>query len=279
MNYKIISAKPGRKLDVKELIKFPEDFHGSTQVDHLVKFGSTFVGLIGPTSVELPKDGVMVLEHHFNEAKKLMDKINVLAQQVIVNNKKYDDLGFCREYFQLAEAGYRMMDRFETAGVPVSLERAGLVTTRLALGLDADAVMENEVSVVTKRTHLQGEPETNLSVTVKWRDFNKLKSIHNREILLSDFVNPASGASGLAFILAAKKSGVKPKKVSHRSISLTRQGVVFVRQGLKEMGIASTFYSVGECQELNKMYYLTGKRAVADAGHLLRHFLPRWYQP
>jgi len=26
------------------------------------------------------------------------------------------------------------------------------------------------------------------------------------------------------------------------------------------------------------MYYLTGKRAVADAGHLLRHFLPKWYK-
>ena len=102
MNYNIISAKPGEKLDVLALLKYPEDFHGSTKVDHLVKFGSTFVGLIGPTNVGLPKEGVVVLEHYYDQAKKLMDKINTLAQQVISDAKKYDDVGFCREYFELA---------------------------------------------------------------------------------------------------------------------------------------------------------------------------------
>jgi len=153
-----------------------------------------------------------------------------------------------------------------------------LVTTRLALGLGPDAVIDNEVAVVTKRTHLIGEPETNLSVTVKWRDLDKLKSIDNQEILLSDFVNPASGASGLAFILAAQAKGLRVAKVNHRSINLTRQGVVFVRKELDKLGIGSTFYSVGECNQLNQMYYLSGKRAVADAGDLLRHFLPKWYK-
>ena len=89
MNYNIISAKPGEKLDVLALLKYPEDFHGSTKVDHLVKFGSTFVGLIGPTNVGLPKEGVVVLEHYYDQAKKLMDKINTLAQQVISDAKKW----------------------------------------------------------------------------------------------------------------------------------------------------------------------------------------------
>ncbi|MDZ7587580.1 MAG: hypothetical protein U0946_07545 [Patescibacteria group bacterium] len=279
MKYQIISAKPEEKLDVLALLLHPEDFHGSMEVDHLVKFGSTFNGLIGPTSVELPEKEVMVLEHHFDEAKKLMDKINQLAQQVIADSRKYDDVGFCQEYFEQALAGYRMLDKYEPKGIPVSLERAGLVTTRLALNLDKDAVIDNEVAVVTKRTHLKGEPETNLSVTVKWRDLDKLKSINNQEVLLSDFVNPASGASGMAFILAAKELGIKPARVNHRSISLTRQGVVFVRQELEALGIMSTFYAVGECKELNNLYYLTGHRTVADAGHLLRHFLPKWYRP
>lgn len=283
MRYQIVSPKPGQKLDVLPLLKFPQDFHGSTQVDHLVKFGDSFTGLIGKSEAELPKDGVMILEHHYSGAKKLMDRINELAQQVIKDASKYDDVGFCQEYFELAKAGYRLLNKYEPKGglpgaCPVSLERAGLVTTRLVLGLDQDAVINNEVTVVTKRTHLINEPETNLSVTVKWRNLEKLKSINNQEILLSDFVNPASGASGLAFILAAQAKGLRPAKVNHRSISLTRQGVVFVRQELEELGIKSTFYSVGECNELNNMYYLTGNRAVADAGHLLRHFLPKWYQ-
>ena len=283
MKYKIVNPKPGEKLDVLALLKYPEDFHGSTKVDHLVKFGSTFVGLIGPTNVGLPKEGVVVLEHYYDQAKKLMDKINTLAQQVISDAKKYDDVGFCREYFELAKAGYEMLTKYDPKGglpgaCPVSLERAGLVTTRLALGLDQNAMIDNEVAVVTKRTHLIDEPETNLSVTVKWRDHDKLKQINGSEILLSDFVNPASGASGLAFVVAVQAKGLRVAKVNHRSISLTRQGVVFVRQELKELGIASSFYSVGECDELNEMYYLIGSRAVADAGHILRHFLPKWYK-
>jgi len=278
MKYQIVSPKVGKKLDVLPLLKFPADFHGSTQVDHLVKFGDSFISLIGKSEVPLPKEGVMILEHHYIEAKKLMDKINKLAQQVIADAKKYDDVGFCREYFELAKAGYEMLTKYDPVGIPTSLERAGLVTTRLALGLGPDAVIDNEVAVVTKRTHLIGEPETNLSVTVKWRDLDKLKSIDNQEILLSDFVNPASGASGLAFILAAQAKGLRVAKVNHRSINLTRQGVVFVRKELDKLGIGSTFYSVGECNQLNQMYYLSGKRAVADAGDLLRHFLPKWYK-
>ncbi|MBU2052078.1 hypothetical protein KKH13_02625 [Patescibacteria group bacterium] len=279
MKYSIVNPKPGEKLEVLPLLKFPDDFYGSTQVDYLVKFGGSFVGLIGKSQVDLPKDGVMILEHHVTQAKKLMDQINDLAQQVIADVKKYDDKGFCREYFELAKTGYRLLDKYRPVGVPVSLERAGLVTTRLALGLGQEEVMDNEVAVVTKRTHLIGEPETNLSVTVQWRDKAKLTTINNQEVLLSDFVNPASGSSGLALVVAAKELGIKPSRINHRSISLTRQGVVFVRRELDQLGIESSFYSVGECDELNKSYYLIGNRAVGDAGHLLRHFLPKWYRP
>lgn len=279
MKYQIISAKPGEKLEVLPLLRYPEDFHGSTQVDHLVKFGDSFVSLIGKSEAELPKDEVIILEHHFDEAKKLMNKINDLAQAVIADAKKYDDIGFCREYLELAKVGYVMLDKQgKQAGAPVSLERAGLVTTRLALGLDQNAKISNEQRVVTKRTHLKAEPENYLSVTVQWRNKSKLIEINGREVLLSDFVNPASGSSGLAFAVAAKEFGVIPSKINHRSISCTRQGVIFTRQALTEMGIKSSFMSVGECAELNQMYYLTGNRAVADAGHLLRHFLPKWYK-
>jgi len=278
MKYKIVNSKSHSKLNILPLLKYPAEFHGSTQVDHLVKFRDSFVGLIGKSEADLPKNGVVILEHHFDAAKKLMDQINDLARKVINDPKRYDDVGFCREYFELAKAGYQLLAKYEPKGIPVSLERAGLVTTRLALNLNQDAMIENEVAVVTKRTHLKGEPETNLSVTVQWRDREKLKMIDNQEILLSDFVNPASGASGLALVAAAKELGVKPKKINHRSISLTRQGLIFVRQALQELGINSTFYSVGECLELDNHYYLTGSRAVADAGQMLRHFLPNWYK-
>ncbi len=273
------SAERGQTINVLPMLRHPEEFYGDSRVDQVVKFGGVFEPLIGKSDQQLPAEGVVVLEHHYDEAKKLMDQVNQLAQQVIKDAKLYDDLSFCQEYFNLAKAGYEMLNKHKpVVGIPVSLERAGLVTTRLTLELGKDEKIDNEVRVVTKRTHLKAEPETYLTVTVKWRERDKLKTINNQEVLLSDFVNPASGASGLAFILAAKELGIKPKKINHRSISLTRQGVGFVRRELEALGIASSFYSVGECNELNNMYYLIGTRAVGDAGHLLRHFLPKWYK-
>ena len=47
------------------------------------------------------------------------------------------------------------------------------------------------------------------------------------------------------------------------------------KKALTEMKIESTFYSVGVASELSPNYYLIGDRAVADAGHILRHFLPK----
>lgn len=278
MKYQIINPEAGKKLDVLPLLKYPKDFHGLTQVDLLIKFGDSFSSLIGKSEAELPKDEVIILEYGLDEAKKLMDKINELAQQVIADAKTYDDVGFCREYFELAKAGYRMLDKFKPVGIPVSLERAGLVVTRLALGLNQEAIIPEEQRVVTKRMHLKDEPDEYLSVTVQWRDEAKLKELDGQEIFLSDFVNPASGASGAALAVALQAKGIKPVKVNHRSVSCTRQGVKFIREEFLKLGVKTSFVSVGECNELNKMYYLTGKRAVADAGHLLRHFLPKWYK-
>jgi len=167
---------------------------------------------------------------------------------------------------------------FEQKGVPVSLERAGLVTTRLALDLDRNAKVKDEVRVVTKRTHLKAEPVKYLSVTVKWRDKENLKKLDKARIFMSDFVNPASGASGAALAVALLMNRVKPIGVDHRSINLTRQGVMFIKRAFKDLGIEARFYSLGECDELNEAYYLIGNRAVGDAGHVLRHFLPAWYK-
>ena len=162
--------------------------------------------------------------------------------------------------------------------IPVSLERAGLVATRLALGLDRDAKVHNEIKVVTKRTHLKGEPENFLTATVKWRDQAALKKINHQPILMADFVNPASGASTAAFILAAKKIGIVPSAIYNRSVLATKQGIIFMKKAFEELGIKTYFYSVGVADELNSSYYLIGNRAVGDAGHVLRHFLPKGYR-
>jgi hypothetical protein len=75
-------------------------------------------------------------------------------------------------------------------------------------------------------------------------------------------------------VVAAVQKGIKPSVIHHRSVSATRQGMLFGRNAFEEMGVGTTFYSVGEADELNIAYYLVGDRCVGDAGHLLRYFLP-----
>jgi len=286
----IQSGKEGNKIDVTPLLLDPVNFFGDHEVDHLVRFKNTYTKIIGKyhgqfglwNLKELEKNKIFVLENYFDDAKHLMDKINEIAQKIVFNSVFYHDTGIAKEYFELAKEGYRLLTKHENQfeitdkNLPaISLERAGLITTRLALGKSQNAKLKNEIRVVTKRTHLKGELTTNLSVTVLWRDKEKLKQINNQPILISDFVNPASGASSAAFVLAAEKLGVKPSKIFHRSVSLTQAGVLLMKKALTEMGIESVFYSVGVASTLSPNHYLIGDRAVADAGHILRHFLPR----
>ncbi len=286
----IQSGKNGKKINVSPLLSDPNNFFGDHQVDHIVKFKDLFKKIIGKYHSQfgewnlknLEKNQIFILENYYQDAKYLMDKINAIAQKIVYNSNLYHDESVAKEYFFLAKKGYEMLRKHEKQFKiedqnlsSISLERAGLVTTRLALGKNKNAILKNEIRVVTKRTHLKGEPTTNLSVTVLWRDKNQLKQINNQPILISDFVNPASGASSAAFILAAEKLGFKPNKIYHRSVSLTQAGVLLLKKALIEMGIESVFYSVGVASELNPNYYLIGNRAVADAGHILRHFLPK----
>jgi len=286
----IQSGKDGNKIDVTPLLLDPDNFFGDHQVDHLVKFKDIYTKIIGkyhgqfgPWNLKiLEKNQIYILENYYDNAKYLMDKINLIAQKIVYNASFYHDESVANEYYLLAKEGYEMLHKhekqfkIEDKNLPaISLERAGLVTTRLALGKSKNAKLDNEIRVVTKRTHLIGEPTTNLSVTVLWRNKEQLKKINGQSILISDFVNPASGASAAAFILAAKKLGVKPNRIFHRSISLTQAGVLLMKKALTEMGIESVFYSVGIASELSPNYYLIGNRAVADAGHILRHFLPK----
>jgi len=286
----IHSAKDGNKLDVKPLLLDPDNFFGDHEVDFLVKFKDTYTKIIGKyhgqfgkwNLKDLENNKIFILENYYDNAKYLMDKINVIAQKIVFNSVFYHDTDIAKEYFELAKEGYEMLRKHENQfkiedkNIPaISLERAGLITTRLALGKSQNAKLKNEIRVVTKRTHLKGEPTTNLSVTVLWRNKEQLKQIDGKSILISDFVNPASGASSMAFVLAAKELGIKPSKIFHRSVSLTQAGVLLMKKTLTEMGIESTFYSVGVASELSPNYYLIGNRAVADAGHILRHFLPK----
>jgi len=286
----IQSGKDGHKINVTPLLLDPNGFFGDPLVDHIVKFKDLFEKIIGKYHGQygewnlknLEKNQIFILENYYNNAKYLMDKINEIAQKIVYNASFYHDESVAKEYYLLAKEGYEMLRKhekqFKINGLKlpaISLERAGLVTTRLAIGVNRNALIKNEIRVVTKRTHLIGEPTTNLSVTVLWRDKKQLQKINNQPILISDFVNPASGASSSAFILAAEKLGIKPSKIFHRSISFTQAGVLLMKKALTEMGIESVFYSVGVASELSPNYYLIGNRAVGDAGHILRHFLPK----
>jgi hypothetical protein len=297
------TAPPGTRINILSELKYPEEFYADPNVHQVVRFGGAYETLIGeyhgqfgPWEREkLPDKKIFILEDHFQEAANIIERINTLAPRFVNDSHTYEDKGACDEFYLLAKLGYdfiankrkwlRGQGLPNSVGKPVSLERGGLVATRLGMQLDQDSTIADEIRVVTKRVHLKEEPDTHLAVTVTWRDEEVMSAwIPDNPISVFDYVNPASGASLMALIHAGavmlEKMGEKPfpKRIDHISISATQQGILSSRQEFGALGIDSTFVSLGYSKVLNKMYYLTDK-PVADAGHALRSHLPNWYRP
>jgi hypothetical protein len=281
------------RINIAGVLKDPAGFHGAKEVHDVVRFGDVFKGLIGVYDSpgkfadrdKLPDHGIFILADHDPVARGLVDDIDDLARRVIANQELLKDDAFCGAYFDVAQAGFNMVrkyaeDRGEVSGIPISLERAGLVTTRLVGGHDKNAVIPEEVRVVTKRAHHKDEAATDLMVTVEWRDMADIARINDQVVEITDFVNPASGASALAMLVAARQRGGTPNTVIHRSFMATEQGIALARTVLRSRsmgGIHPLFYALGTSRELTPQYYLTNP-AVADAGDVLCRYLPDWYQ-
>jgi len=296
----ILSGVEGGRFSVEGLIKDPEEFkraHGTFMVDHLVNFGRLFEVLIGRYDGQslgawdrenpetLVDRGIIVMEYFYDEARVIMQEINSLAQRVIQDPALYDDPQFCADYLALARAGYdflrNALPEFRAPLNPrlpiITLERGGLVSARLGLGVDLEAVLQQEVSIATKRVHPKSGQETELAATVRWRDPEKLSLLDGSEANLFDFVNPASGASTAAAVIAMMQRGISPQAIHQYGISMTPQGALFAQDSLGALGIETTFASLGESSVLGPNYYLGGGRAVGDAGRALRRSLPSWY--
>lgn len=284
----IYSTLNSQKINILPFLKNPASFHGDFNVDNIVCFANIYEKLIGKYHNQYgiwkidqsPKHMIICLEYFYNEAKFLMKQINNLAKKVINNPKLYFEKKICQEYFNLTKASYKMLKLHEKefftkkTKILASLERAGLVTTRLAQGVSMDKEINNEIKVITKRTHLKEDPDYYLTVTVRWRDKNKIKALNRKVIELNDFVNPASGASTAALILVLKLNNLIPKEVFHRSITATKQGIMFTKSALAKLDIKTSFYTLGIAEVLDKHYYLTDK-PVGDAGDFLNQFLPK----
>jgi uracil phosphoribosyltransferase len=278
-------------INVLDKLRDPEDFlkaGGNSDVHMLVNFGNTFTPLIGhyedprghfANRDTLPDKGIVILADHVDEAKQVVQGINGMAERVFARPELYDDPAFCRDYYDLAAQGYSLIREHKSkldgeSGTPISLIRAGLVTTRLAQGLEPNAVVPNEVQVKTKRVHPKNGDEKDLMVTVEWMDREQIPSLAGANVDVADFVNPASGASTAAFVLAARHEGGRPERVVYSSIMATPQGIVFTQKSLRDIGVDSRFYTVGVSSTLDENYYLTNP-GVGDAGRLLRRFQPQ----
>lgn len=294
----ITTAPQGCNIEVEGIVKNLDDFHGSTVVDHVVNFGPALSSLIGTYAdpsgyFSTDHDGLTILTNQENslgeEARTVVEEVNGLALQLIGDKDLYNNEVFCRRYYDLALKGYSLLSRAEsmedyhTDRIPVSLIRAGLVTTRLAHGLGMDAVVKNEVQVETKRTHHKdGNPE-DIMVTVRWEnpdDMQKLRDmLHGKDTEISDFVNPATWGSAAALLLALKYGhGIVPNSVEFRSFMGTMQGVVLANKECRALGITPYFKLLGVTDTMDMTYYLAGRISVADAGHVLRHFQPKQFR-
>lgn len=286
----LYSSVAKNTFNIRSLLRDTDSYHGDYNVTYLLDFQDVTLPLIGTynenvfgtwNEKELEKEHIFVYEYYFDEAKRIVEDIKLLAQKLITNASLYDDKVFCTEYFQLVKQGYVLVETHKNRFVsptndatPISLERAGLVCTRAAKQLEQNATIPNEIRVIAKRTHLTKDPENYLSVSITWRDKTLLQTeVKNKTVEVSDTVI-ASGASIAACIVAAIEENAKPAALVNRSIIATKQGVRLLQQSLHQLNVPTTFLSLGIAEELNSAYYLVGERAVGDAGQVLRHFLP-----
>ncbi|MBP6962717.1 hypothetical protein KBB49_04230 [Candidatus Saccharibacteria bacterium] len=287
----ITTAPEGFQIEAKSKIKDLEHFHGPTVVDHVVNFGPSLSSLIGTYEdtegyFSTNHDDMTVLTNSDTEAgeeaREVVEAVNQLAIQLIGNNELYSDEKFCRRYYDLALKGYGLLSRSDNISghhepkIPVSLIRAGLVTTRLAHGAGMNAVVKDEIQVETKRAQpIDGNPE-DIMVTVRWTNPEDPQKLNGQSLEIADFVNPASWASTAALLLALKHGhNVVPKSIEHRSFMGTMQGVMMAIKECKSMGILPSFILLGITDTMDKNYYLSGKISVGDAGNALKHFRPK----
>jgi hypothetical protein len=279
-------------MDITGAISDLQSFHGDTKIHDLVFFGGAMNELKGSyrdrsgllkDKVSSPENGVIILSEHIDEAQDLVVQVDRLAERLAAEGA-YDDKGLAREYYDAAKAGYDMLaknlpsfgEKGQVRGLPLSLERAGLVTTRLAAGVGPNAEMKDEIKVVTKRAHPAENP-ADLMVSVRWRNLDDIQRLRGVVLDIADFVNPASWASSAAALLSASCRGGEPNAIVHRSFMATGQGIDFSRRILTERGITPYYYAVGASYNLTDNFYLANP-AVGDAGHILRHHLPEWYE-
>lgn len=286
---RILSGEPGRTFNVIPLLTDVNDFRADPNIHHLIDFKKALASLAAQNRKQwsrekLPNRGIVILEYYSPEARKLMDEIDVLAQTAIQDQRQYDNPSFGENYYELAKEGYEMLRENEqhfgipSIQQPVALERAGLVSVRLALGLDKDAIIPNEIRVATKRVHLTTGHDKEVATTVQWRNRSQLKTIRDGVLDVIDFVNPASWASTAGLTIAAMRENATPHSLIHRSISSTHQGIEFAMRQLSSWGVGGVFYSVGVSESMNELFYLNQKgRSVADAGRAMRRYLPSWY--
>jgi hypothetical protein len=280
----LYSGANGETFDISPDLRDPSDFHGDPNVHHLVDFGDALKGIIGtfeePQKLVELGNSLIVLEDTNPEAAQIVQDISRLALQVIGDKKLYDNIPFCGRYYDLAEKGYRLLRQDippQNIDFIVSLLRGGAVASRLDLGLDKNATISNEFLVETKRAHPKDGRQEDLMVTVRFPEGYDPHDLHEKDIAIPDFVNPASWSSTAAFLIALKEYGVIPRSVEHRSFMGTAQGVVLAARFCKQIGIENVlFRMVGMSRKVDANYYLKGDKVVADAGHALRHFLPSW---
>ena len=117
----IASAPNGKRIDISDSLRDPSDFHGPTDVDHVINFGPAMKDLICTYAYpsDFLGDDISVLATNNSQAKSIVAKVNEIACQLITDDQLYNDPVFCRQYFDLAAKGYKLLPTNNFDQIPV----------------------------------------------------------------------------------------------------------------------------------------------------------------
>lgn len=288
-----VESNPVLGIDVSERLEDPDHFVGPKNYPHIVNFGQTFVDRkmrgqhVDPkdqwSADNPPPEGISVLEFHNTEVRKWIKSISEIAETDF-----YEDEQKCGEYYDLtaqvfAEISKEAMARgLLTSGDKpafLGLVRAGAVAGEI-LGFKIGDGINNELSdqvlIQTKRLHVKGQKEGDISIGIDYLNPGKLADLKNKPWIIADPAG-ATYASVVANIAVLKSRGIVPSKVLIFNVVGSQRGAEFALEAIRSMGIEVNIIVGGSSPGMNESYYLETadrKPCVKDAGEALNGSLP-----
>ncbi len=275
--------RSGFGISILDRLEKPEDFVGPSNYDTVVNFGSMCVeeGMRDYVVSESerwsaenpPPGGITILGFNDPAVQSWVDEIAEIAKVDFCGDEsareRYYELNK-NIFLAIAESSGMSSEELQDAAF-LGLVRAGAVAGEM-LGIS----VADQLLIQTKRLHIKGESEGDISIGISQQNPEQLASIDSRVWLIADPAG-ATLSSIEAVLINLLEQGVRPSKVVIWNTVISHKGAEFALNAIRSLGVEVEIVAGGYSSAMNKNYYLEtpdGTPSVRDAGDALNYALP-----